>query len=198
MNYGEELVYWYLRLNGFFPINDFVVHKSSSITYTSDCDVLAVRPKHVYEEVGGKPEDWDPHLADELGFADHFVGLVCEVKTGAYEDDKLFRSEHIGYSIARLGLWPLGDIPGITAGLAYKPCVGMNGMLVGKLLVTDDDNKNGPFLFRSVNQIEDFINDRVERYTSRKYKDRMFFHSDMFQQMIHQVHRRREVRQGLQ
>jgi hypothetical protein len=31
MNHGEELVYWYLRLNGFFPLSNFVVHKSSQV-----------------------------------------------------------------------------------------------------------------------------------------------------------------------
>lgn len=42
MNYGEELAYWYLRFNGFFPISNFVVHRSSGIKRTSDVDVLAV------------------------------------------------------------------------------------------------------------------------------------------------------------
>ena len=27
MNFAEELVYWYLRLNGFFPITNFVLHR---------------------------------------------------------------------------------------------------------------------------------------------------------------------------
>jgi hypothetical protein len=26
MNSSEELAYWYLRLNGFFPLTNFVVH----------------------------------------------------------------------------------------------------------------------------------------------------------------------------
>ena len=26
MNFAEQLVYWYLRLNGFFPITNFVLH----------------------------------------------------------------------------------------------------------------------------------------------------------------------------
>lgn len=28
MNYGETLAYWYLRLNGFFLLNNFVVHRT--------------------------------------------------------------------------------------------------------------------------------------------------------------------------
>ena len=70
----------------------------------------------------------------------------------------------------------------------------MDGKLVGKLLVTNDEEKDGPFLFRSVNQIEDFINGRVKKYPAQKYADRMFFHSEMFQHMIHMIHRRPKER----
>src|SRR5208283_1256962 len=83
MNYGEEIAYWYLRLNGFFPITNFVIHRSERIPHTSDCDVLAVRMPDVYEEIGGKPEDWDQDFAMELGF-DRVLGVICEVKTGGY------------------------------------------------------------------------------------------------------------------
>ena len=27
MNFAEQLVYWYLRLNGYFPITNFVLHQ---------------------------------------------------------------------------------------------------------------------------------------------------------------------------
>lgn len=43
MNYGEEHAYWHLRLNGFLPINDFVVHRTEANADRSDIDVLAVR-----------------------------------------------------------------------------------------------------------------------------------------------------------
>ena len=59
MNYGETLVYWYLRLNGFFPLTNFVIHKSDGVMYSSDCDILAIRPPLVFEEIGGQADDWD-------------------------------------------------------------------------------------------------------------------------------------------
>src|SRR5256885_2107365 len=102
MNYAEEYVFWYLRLNGFFPITNFVIHKSSQIEYTSDCDVLGVRPPFVYEEIGGKPEDWDPLLVAlfEEGFT---IGAICEVKSGKYEPNQIFQANNLHYSLARLG-----------------------------------------------------------------------------------------------
>jgi hypothetical protein len=102
MNYAEEYVFWYLRLNGFFPITNLVIHKSSQIKYTSDCDVIGVRLPYVYEEIGGKPEDWDPVLRDlyEPGFT---IGAICEVKSGDYDLKKIFQANNVEYSVGRLG-----------------------------------------------------------------------------------------------
>jgi hypothetical protein len=61
-NYGEAWAYWYLRLNGFFPLGNFVVHKDSVVRHRADVDLLGVRPPHVFEEVGGQQDDWDPAL----------------------------------------------------------------------------------------------------------------------------------------
>lgn len=57
MNWSEELTSWYLRLNGFFPLTNFVVHRQQNVLYRSDIDVLAVRPPHVFEEIGGQEYD---------------------------------------------------------------------------------------------------------------------------------------------
>ncbi len=51
MNYGETLTYWYLRLNGFFLLRNFVLHPSYESEGTNnqaaDSDLLAVRFPHV-------------------------------------------------------------------------------------------------------------------------------------------------------
>jgi hypothetical protein len=57
VNHAEEAAFWYLRLNGFFAITNFVVHASREVFHTSDCDVLAVRLPFVYEEIGGSEDD---------------------------------------------------------------------------------------------------------------------------------------------
>lgn len=46
MNYGEELTYWYLRLNGFFPISRYMIHRTEEGRHPSDRDLLAVRFPH--------------------------------------------------------------------------------------------------------------------------------------------------------
>lgn len=59
MNFGEELGYWYLRLNGFFVTRNFVMHENvigrnleKSRRFTADVDLLALRPQFVLESIG--------------------------------------------------------------------------------------------------------------------------------------------------
>jgi hypothetical protein len=189
MNYGEEIAYWYLRLNGFFPITNFVIHRSKRIPQTSDCDVLAVRMPNVYEEIGGKPEDWDNDFAQELDF-NRIVGIICEVKTGRYEVKGLFRPEYIHYAIGRLGFVSPDQIKGIADKLSNNKIVMTgDGFRVCKLLIANDLKKPQTFVFRSLNTVEDFINNRVRRYPREKYADRMYFGSELFQHTIHRIRR---------
>ena len=65
MNFGETLAYWYLRLNGFFPLSNLVLHRyPSALEYSADCDLLALRLPHTFEDVGGQGDDWDPRWRD--------------------------------------------------------------------------------------------------------------------------------------
>ena len=89
---------------GSSPITNFVVHRSRDVPHTSDVDVLAVRPPHVFEEIGGQPQDWDEYLSGNLIFGRPIERLLCEVKTGAFDEAKLFRAERLHYTLPRLGL----------------------------------------------------------------------------------------------
>jgi hypothetical protein len=103
MNYGEEYTYWYLRLNGFFPITNFVIHQSTQVQFSSDCDVLAIRLPKVYEEIGGTQEDWDPFLRAHMDFS-RILGIICEVKTGGYKIEDIFKSENADAHVTDLSI----------------------------------------------------------------------------------------------
>jgi hypothetical protein len=71
MNYGETFAYWYLRLNGFFPLRNFVLHRLSQPNgrrENADVDLLAIRFPFVHERYGdinneGQwDDDWDREL----------------------------------------------------------------------------------------------------------------------------------------
>lgn len=194
MNYGEEIAYWYLRLNGFFPITNFVIHRSARITHTSECDVLALRMPYVYEDIGGKPEDWDSDLADQLGF-DQVIGVVCEVKTSEYELSRVFRPEYVRYAVGRLGIVPQDNIPVLSEALNGKAMIETDaGHRICKLLIANERRESEAFIFRSLNHAEDFISDRVRKYPSEKHADRMYFGSELFQYTIHRIHKERQQR----
>lgn len=40
---SEELAYWYLRLNGFLSIQNFIVHPDAGSDQETDVDLMAVR-----------------------------------------------------------------------------------------------------------------------------------------------------------
>jgi len=189
MNYGEEIAYWYLRLNGFFPITNFVIHRSSEIEHSADCDLLAVRFPSVYEEIGGSSDDWDEGLSKDFGF-DHTIGVICEVKTGKYDLGDIFRPEYVKYAIGRLGFTPRENITAISDELNKVALLEIEeGRRIGKLLIANDQKESSNFIFRSLNSAEDYIIDRVRKYPKEKYADRMFFGSGLFQYAIHLMHK---------
>jgi len=56
-NYAEELVYWYLRLQGFLLINDWVynyidINNANRRVVNSDIDILAIRMRNYEETLG--------------------------------------------------------------------------------------------------------------------------------------------------
>ena len=183
MNSSEELAYWYLRLNGFFPLTNFVVHRHQAARYRSDIDVLAVRLPHVFEEVGGQQHDWDPYLTGRLPF-DQVVAVICEVKTGAFHRDRIFRAEQVQPALARLGLWTRARVDVIAEQLRTEASVASAEGVVCKLLVTEEASESESYLNRTVPDLEAFIDDRIARYPFEKFGSRMFFSAGLFQSRI--------------
>lgn len=81
-NYAERLAYWFLRLNGFFLVENYVIDSSHS---RAEHDLLAVRLPYAEETIrGAKVEPYD--LFRERGklgaYRDVILGLVVQVKGG--------------------------------------------------------------------------------------------------------------------
>ena len=187
MNYGEEHSYWYLRLNGFFPIRNFVVHRHDGNAHRSDVDVLAVRPPLVYEEIGGQLEDWDHFLAENVPF-DRVLGVICEVKTGAFTADQLFARRNLLAATQRLGFLTPAAWESAVDNLMKAPMMHLQEGTIFKLLVSEQPS-HGPYLNRTLDDIRAFLRCRIERYAHEKYASRHFFPSDLLQDMISAVAR---------
>jgi hypothetical protein len=74
----ERLVYWYLRLNGFLLLEDFVVHPDDGAEQRTDADILGVRFQHRSENVMRSMVD-DPRVAECGTYVNIIIG---EVKRG--------------------------------------------------------------------------------------------------------------------
>ncbi len=192
MNYGETLAYWYLRLNGFFPVSNYVLHRKEDIlTRSADCDIIAVRHPHVHEEIGGLPEDWHEKFA-EFG-VDIFrktVGAIVEVKTGKYTREMhnniatSFSPERISYAVKRFGFWPADETGNICEHLKEYPHYENETHCVMKLLIADIPAQPDLLLHQMrLEEVDRFISRRFERYR-QKFSDRLFFPSDLIQYMI--------------
>lgn len=183
MNFGERLTYWYLRLNGFFLLPDFVLH--GTVNSGADVDVLAVRLPHVTEAIGGQPGDWDPRFEEwGIDLSRDMVGMVVEVKTGRYRPNSLARSgsrDRLSVSLQRLGLFPADMIDNVVEQLIRACSHRVDFVVVSKLLVGDIRPADVP-LWRSITlaQVDTFICERVRRYR-RKGSDRMFFPDELMQ-----------------
>lgn len=183
MNHGEAAAVWYLRLNGFFPLSNYVVHGSSKVRNTAECDVLAVRPPFVYEEIGGTGGDWDPFLTKHVDLT-RTVGLICEVKSGDYTPATLFRADVVEYAVGRLGLAPQEAVHQIAQGLQdHSLCVLKDGTTIGKLLIARDQ-RGGAYLFLGLRDVEQFLRNRVRKFAKVKYRDRVHFGATLFQSLI--------------
>jgi hypothetical protein len=92
---------------------------------------LAVRAPNVWEPVGGRPDDWDPYLKDRVDLTAH-LGVICEVKTGEFDEAALFRGQNVAYAVGRLGLVGADDIGATGADARTRsPVKGILGYATG-------------------------------------------------------------------
>jgi len=78
----EKLAYWYFRLNGFFQIENFVVHPARRGGQRTDADLLAVRFPFRAERLFDDPNDVMTDDAQRLALASDRIDIViAEVKT---------------------------------------------------------------------------------------------------------------------
>jgi len=185
MNYGELLSYWYLRLNGFFLISNFVIHRSRHNRYSSDIDLLGIRLPYVYEEVGGQADDWDNKLKEILD-ASLPTGVICEVKTGNYDDGKIFQAQYLRYVVDRFGFIPNLSrfYEDIVNNRVYKFEFNGQSFQVFKLFVSNKKSKRTDFLQLTLDEVREFINRRITKYKTQKWQDRVLFQCDLLADYI--------------
>lgn len=195
MNYGETLAYWYLRLNGFFPLRNFVMHMPADRRQRSDCDLLAVRFPGVSEEIGGQPHDWDRTSFERWGLSlDVPLVLVVQVKTGTEgEPGKAFTEDRLKQAIKRVGLWDRGTSNRIAEDLCKGPLLKTDKATAAKLLIASQPTEGATYLTMKLHEATSFIRQRFEKYSEQKVMDRLFFSDELIQFLAHEAGLRIEL-----
>jgi hypothetical protein len=197
MNYGESLAYWYFRLNGFLPMTNFVLHEpDQNKGYNSDSDLLAVRFPYVFEEIGGKPEDWDNERFDRWSL-EHFrstILVIAEVKSGVYKKsaiNKSFSEDRLRYALQRFGVLAPEHIDDAVRELLSTPVITRDRLKIVKVLVNVSHHRPSagdegglvlvPCYELDLRDALYFIDQRMKKYAGPKGAARMFFPGDLIQ-----------------
>jgi hypothetical protein len=184
MNFGETLSYWYLRLNGFFPLSDFVLHRAGIDDRPSaDTDLLAIRFPYVFEVIGGQKHDWDSKRFERWGLSlNEPLALIVEVKTGVrIQPPKAWRPERLRAGLNRFGIFEQAQVGELSNLLRNSSGFKSNSWVVAKLLVTSSPTPNDRWHNLTLGEAEDFIRRRVATYRDEKHADRMFFPNELMQ-----------------
>lgn len=192
MNYAEELACWYFRLNGFFPIPNWVVHRDGDSRYPADADLLAVRLPYVHEEIGGNSDDWDKRFAQQWGvdLLTDTIGIIAEVKSGHCASGDL--GDALGPKRTRKGMLRMGllerhavmDIPDQEL---TSDSIRRQNKVILRFLIARSKSRTfpaGAFHFLELNEIERFLKKRLKQYADTKNADRVFFPSSLMQYLI--------------
>ncbi|MDI3519895.1 MAG: hypothetical protein PWQ34_2042 [Caldanaerobacter sp.] len=187
-NFAEDLTYWYFRLNGFFLLQNYVLHNigEGEERGTADSDLLAIRFPYVYEEIGGQSKDWDREKFLEWGFdiEKDNLALIVEVKSGENvkrsEIEKSFSSKRLKTALYRFGIFPRDDVQRIHKNLLRRRYVKESSWFIAKVAVTGNKIE-GNWLNITIQEIDRFIYKRIEAYSHDKYADRVYFPSILIQ-----------------
>jgi len=187
-NYAEDAVEWYLRLNGFFLLSNYVLHpENGTEERQGDVDILAVRPPFVDERVGGR-RDHDETLLKQAN-DDSWIGVICEVTTALQVKKEFFRKDYLRAAVARLGLVDPSFVDAVVNDLLADKKHQRGNVGYIKLVVTSIPIGDGPFLHRPLDDIEDFLEQRAITYFDEKNSDRVYFPAGAFQSAIGWVRR---------
>ena len=196
MNHSEWIAYWYLRLNGFFLVHNFVIHRIPPYGRSTEIDLLGIRPPHVYEEVGGQDDDWDDSLLTQQD-RQRFIGIICEVKRGNnYQIDTVFRQREIRYALNRFGILERDRAQDVGEVLIQQPRVDASNSLQIRKLLIGDVLKNGvpPCDFVSFRYAQEFFKMRAEKYKVAKQEARVLFQSQSWDEVLDWIDREEDAR----
>jgi len=193
---AEDIAYWYLRLNGFLCLRNFLVHGDRRGEIRTDIDVVGVRMKHRREHLKDPMRD-----AEWVEDAKRTIVVFCDAKTNARDFNAAW-TLHQRYILESF-LALVGAVPenlwAQTARELYE--TGRSepspDVLVTVLLVNHDPRGQAPTRLRSaqVIQLADafrFVHRRFNKYRQIKRENSQWEASGHALWNLFEKHRRSE------
>ncbi|WP_425147174.1 hypothetical protein [Deinococcus sp.] len=119
-NYAEKVAYWYFRLNGFFPLANYVLHAKNG-RGSADTDLIAIRMPFATEKVGSSDAIDNNEFSDQGIVISKTCAIICEVKSGrkvSLSDIKSIKNtERLKDAVGRIGFVDQGCIDEIVGNI---------------------------------------------------------------------------------
>lgn len=135
---SEDLAYWYLRLNGFLSIRNFIVHPDKGSDQGTDVDLLCVRFPHRSENIR-RPMPDDRRFAEigvpYLAFGE-ITRKMCKVN-GAWTNPGKRNIERVLHAV---GVFPVAENQRIAQILQKNGCFEDNRFRVSIICFGEQEN----------------------------------------------------------
>ncbi len=173
---SEDLAIWYLRLNGFFTIKNFVVHPEKGPDQETDIDSLAIRLPHRAEGLTEDDEMVDDSIVLSISNDDISPLLfIAEVKKGLckFNDTWINRKKkNMERFLKAIGCTPKENIKTVADAL-YDDGIYRGAYTISLICFGSEENKelkiNKPAITQILwDDVLGFIYDRFRKYPMRK------------------------------
>jgi hypothetical protein len=175
----EKVAYWYFRLNGFFQIENFVVHPERRGGQRTDADLLAVRFPYRAERLFDDPNDIMADDERRLALSGDLIDvIIAEVKTnqpctlnGPWT---LQDRQNVHRVLAAIGCLPFDRLEDAARDI-YQAGVHVSslGLRIRLVAVGRDRNNDMGVAYPAISQLLwadmlTFVWDRFNRYRQQK------------------------------
>jgi hypothetical protein len=166
-NFAERIAYWYLRLNGFFMVENFVHHENEE-RHGADADILAMRLPGARERIDDREvtcDNWEQRFGFEL--ERHPIAVIVQVKGGGGDVSAAFRPDRLRDAARRFGGFDDAQVEEIA--MSEQQSLLVNHWRVTKLVIGTAAYRTAHFI--SLSDAWRFVRDRFREFHDRKRGD---------------------------
>jgi len=168
---AERLAYWYLRLNGFLTIPNFIVHPDQGRNQGTDVDVLGVRFPYRSELFPNPMQDAPVFASSKEKYGEKAFVALAEVKAGLCrlngawtEPDK----QNMHRVLCALGVVPIQEVDTVATAIYEEGCYSNQLYHVSMICIGKQEN---PDIANTYPQVPQITWDHVSRFIYQRFRD---------------------------